>query len=491
METVQFQCGSCRKLMAVAKDHLGQQVRCPHCQQVVLAPAPAPDPQPAPAPTPAVPDLPAPLFTPPATDHEDIFSPQSESDSLFDEPAPVRLELPPAAAPPAPNGLGDSVEPVLTPAPVSYWPPHEPAPPAPAAEVPPPPPEEPTFPWSPAPSDAAPATFPTEAALQAPAAEAPAAAPSLGEAVTAAEPAPEELAGLAAAPATSDEVSVLSVRRPPREGGGWFIPLVFVPLVLYAVGATFFIGWSILKLNQMQEQQQQQNLFDTLPDDGDSRGVTKDGRRISARPISFPERYTTGPLPEQQRLKLGEMRRFGVLEVTPVRVARKRVAVLVDTWPNAQPCKHDSLVLTLKLRNVSDDQTFAPLDNYFDRHWKPGQGPVPLTHLVAGSHRLCGPARWNPPGGKDKTEWVQGRHRDLTGLKPGEEQQGFVCTDGDDPVAARALFGEKGVPAEPGPFLWRVRLRRGLIDWNGQERSATTVIGVEFPRSAIEMGANG
>jgi hypothetical protein len=116
---------------------------------------------------------------------------------------------------------------------------------------------------------------------------------------------------------------------------------------------------------------------------------------------------------------------------------------------------------------------------------------VPLTHLVAGSHRLCGPAKWNPPGGKDRTEWVEGRRLILTGLKPGEEGEGFVCTDGDDPAAARVLFGERGAAPDPGPFLWRVRLRRGLIDWHGQERSATTVIGVEFPRSAIDKGANG
>ena len=50
MQTVNFQCGHCGKLMAVGRENLGQQVRCPHCQQVVLAPsseAPAPEPEPA------------------------------------------------------------------------------------------------------------------------------------------------------------------------------------------------------------------------------------------------------------------------------------------------------------------------------------------------------------------------------------------------------------------------------------------------------------
>ena len=37
MATVNFQCGHCAKLMAVNATFLGQQVRCPHCQQVVVA----------------------------------------------------------------------------------------------------------------------------------------------------------------------------------------------------------------------------------------------------------------------------------------------------------------------------------------------------------------------------------------------------------------------------------------------------------------------
>jgi hypothetical protein len=41
MKTVQIQCGSCRRVMAVQIEHLGSQVHCPHCQAIVQAP-PAP-----------------------------------------------------------------------------------------------------------------------------------------------------------------------------------------------------------------------------------------------------------------------------------------------------------------------------------------------------------------------------------------------------------------------------------------------------------------
>src|SRR5207253_1607577 len=42
MRTVNFHCGHCGNLMAVEEKVLGQQVCCPHCQQIVLAVAPSP-----------------------------------------------------------------------------------------------------------------------------------------------------------------------------------------------------------------------------------------------------------------------------------------------------------------------------------------------------------------------------------------------------------------------------------------------------------------
>ncbi len=38
METVQFECGTCHRVMAVSLEHLGAQVHCPHCQTIVQAP---------------------------------------------------------------------------------------------------------------------------------------------------------------------------------------------------------------------------------------------------------------------------------------------------------------------------------------------------------------------------------------------------------------------------------------------------------------------
>jgi len=73
METLTFQCGHCNKLMAVGVANLGQQVRCPHCQQVVIAPS-------QPAPTSALPEAakePDPLAANPATDSPFAVAPDA------------------------------------------------------------------------------------------------------------------------------------------------------------------------------------------------------------------------------------------------------------------------------------------------------------------------------------------------------------------------------------------------------------------------------
>lgn len=496
MQTVNFQCGHCRNLMAVGTEYLGKQVRCPHCQQVVLAPAPQPAAAPAPQPlaptladgpaAPAPAPLPETLFVPPpqAGDSEDIFS-EPDSDDLFGRSSGPRLEFPPPPMiePPA-NG------PVLPPAPQP-----EPAPS----------PEMPLFP----PADAQPPAAETLTyvadergpTLQAP--TVPSATQGPVNPWLAPTMADEPVPGAQPEPSVGPDLNVPSARAPRRaEGNSWFIPLVFVPLVFYALGATFFVAWAVYKLNTVRNQGPE-NPFDKLIDDGDDRGVTKDGRRISYR-FPYSQEFVTQPLPAAQRvaLKKGEAKqaslRIGSIEVTPLRVERKKVRVMVLGFARPEECRYDSLVLHLKLRNISSDEAFAPLDNYFDRWWK-GGGAMPLTFLEAGPKRIFGPAQWASPVFRKRNDsnpqWIEGRkHLDPEGLKPGQDMEGIVCTDGNDADAVRVLFGEddegKNVAAPyAGPFLWRVQVRRGLIEHKGKLYSATTVIGVEFDREVI--GARG
>jgi hypothetical protein len=163
--------------------------------------------------------------------------------------------------------------------------------------------------------------------------------------------------------------------------------------------------------------------------------------------------------------------------------------MMVAGYTRAEPLEHDSLVLYLKLKNVAGDYAFTPLDNYFDRQWK-GAGPAPLTVLQAGGKDFFGgPAPWisaiEARQKSKRREWVDGRKNiDRVGVLPGEEKEGFVCTDGSDGKVARFLFGNeasgRSVGNYRGPLLWRVHLRRGKIIRNGKPYSATAVIGVQF-----------
>src|ERR1022692_1508584 len=88
METVQLQCGHCKKVMAIGVAHLGMQVKCPHCQGLVQTPAPR-----APAPPPRVIEPPVPNMD--LNQRESIFTDQEASDAVLGESAGPKVELPP------------------------------------------------------------------------------------------------------------------------------------------------------------------------------------------------------------------------------------------------------------------------------------------------------------------------------------------------------------------------------------------------------------
>src|SRR5579864_1517155 len=88
METVQLQCGNCGKVMAISTEHLGGQVRCPHCLAVVQTPAPQ---KPA-GEMQSPPMLPPPIET---AEVESIFSPAAPTDDIFDAgPQRPLVEMP-------------------------------------------------------------------------------------------------------------------------------------------------------------------------------------------------------------------------------------------------------------------------------------------------------------------------------------------------------------------------------------------------------------
>src|SRR5262249_1684511 len=151
---------------------------------------------------------------------------------------------------------------------------------------------------------------------------------------------------------------------------------------------------------------------------------------------------------------LGQTLQVGDLEVRPVKVELRKVGVLDENHPRAELCPHESLVLTLRLRNSAPDYRFTPLDNYFDRKYdyfidprknRVGAQPLTLLEVGGGQRFFGGPAEWFPRKRRrdDKTDrqWIAAPGRknvDDEGLAPGATLETVVCTDGADPRVAAA-----------------------------------------------------
>lgn len=96
METVQLQCGNCKKRMAIRPEYLGGQVQCPHCKSVVQTPAPQKA-EPASSP-PEAPNLEVP-------ERESIWLEQDTGDAVIGDSPPPRVEMP--TPDPEPESLHD------------------------------------------------------------------------------------------------------------------------------------------------------------------------------------------------------------------------------------------------------------------------------------------------------------------------------------------------------------------------------------------------
>ncbi len=163
-----------------------------------------------------------------------------------------------------------------------------------------------------------------------------------------------------------------------------------------------------------------------------------------------------GVIPPDRVAALGRTIRVGSLEVTPlavergsVRLRRAGLAGKVeerDGGPGA-------LKLRLRLRNVSKDLTFAPLDESFlrDREDGPSDG---FVEIDGGERVYLYPLAAN-------SEWsIDGQ--EFPDLRPGEAREVRVVTAAGFPAAGPAM-------------TWRLRLRTGL--------DATDVVGVTVPAS--------
>jgi hypothetical protein len=439
MQTVNFNCPHCGNLMAVGTNLLGRNVRCPHCKQVLRAPAApgwAPV-QPAPAPPAPLPTFDVPR---PAEHHESIFGERHDEDVFGSDPPKPTMPPEPAPLPRPATGpaLGATVSMPTPPVPVTQ----EELNFAATATVPPP--------DSPGPFDG-------------PAALSPLALPE-------------------ARPGEDRTARRISVREaaPPTQAFAWI-------MLAYAVVATVLAGFFGFKY--FTSDTGGDHPFKAMPDVIREYDPAKK-RQVSFRGLPDPKQE----VPAGLRVKLGEDLVVGDLQVRPTAVERQKLKCTTEPEVGNARTRSigETLVLTLHVKNLSPDTVFWPNDPAFNRAADRGQ-PAPYTALEIQRSFFYGIFKWPPEAGTKK-EFVVGHEADETPLNPGEERDTWATVG---PVGVKAGTGDiiavlKNDVKPADRLLWRVQLRRGLVstkapDGRDMDVSATTVIGVEFRAEQIRQ----
>ena len=199
--------------------------------------------------------------------------------------------------------------------------------------------------------------------------------------------------------------------------------------------------------------------------------VMKDRALESSRPAVAPARAekTQSPItgnlsktvqpPEpilgEHFAKLGKPIKIGSLEITPLDVKRQGIKLQrtnLIASPEFREEGKKALVLRLKLKNLSNDAVFAPLDPAYLREGGEKRVDTFVTTAdgeIVYPYRLAMESEWSIVG------------QDLKELRPGESKIVAIATAADAP------------PDEAGPFTWRIRLRTGI--------DRTDLIGLVWP----------
>lgn len=137
-----------------------------------------------------------------------------------------------------------------------------------------------------------------------------------------------------------------------------------------------------------------------------------------------------------------------------------------------------AVVLTMRVRNVSEDLTIYPLDPAFTR--KTHSGESVATGLVVGRQTFWGGAIEWPFPARVKREYELAQADDAAPLQPGEVREYVVFTDANRQIV-------RAVQTAQEPIHWRVQIRRGLIPYRGDEVPVTAIIEVEIDPGEVEV----
>ena len=142
------------------------------------------------------------------------------------------------------------------------------------------------------------------------------------------------------------------------------------------------------------------------------------------RQTNVPETKPLGPtppIPPQNLVKLGETIRIGELEVTPLSVITTPLTLVRSIEPTTErQSEGSSLVLRLRLANVSQDQNFAPLERGMLRA---PNSPLDRSYIETPKGRtislypLAADSEWSIAG------------QDFAEIKPGERVETIVASE--------------------------------------------------------------
>ncbi len=189
-----------------------------------------------------------------------------------------------------------------------------------------------------------------------------------------------------------------------------------------------------------------------------------------------------GELPADQRAGLGGKITVGQMDVHPLRIEKRRLAVVTepvkgDTRTEATPA---ALVLTLRVKN-NFEQSIYPMDPAFTRRSVGDDRPI--TRLVVNKTTVLpgGALTW-PPGAAVRKQYEQQQANDYTPLGPGETRDYVVFTD----FRAQAQKLIRAAEESPDMLQWRVQIRRAPVKFRGREIPVTAVVGVDFKASDVK-----
>lgn len=217
-----------------------------------------------------------------------------------------------------------------------------------------------------------------------------------------------------------------------------------------------------------------------IPDlDGEFRNATERRKATSEHRIRVPPER---PLNADQITTLGQPITIGDIEVTPLSIVQAPIVGVSlrkgADEPEIKASTSDGLILSMRLRNVSQDVVLYPTDPYFVRRPRDAMDR-PYMFIEVGKRRFYGGAlSYITNSDFVIREWVQGQENDHRPLGPGESRETVVCTSPKEPVI-------DAIRASDNSAIWRVQVRRGFIAYQGKEYSVSAVVGVSFHASDI------